>query len=1157
MAETISSASTSQWFVPVAAALAGKVGRPSVTGLHGSTSGLALTTLLQPQSGKLGNRSWLIITGSDETAERLFDDLHFFHDLVGLSTASLALFPKWETLPYEGSAPHVSLIARRMNTLHHIRTTPQTCLVTSLAALMQRLLPVAAFTGTTLQFKRGGTVEREILTRGLLRLGYRQVSVVEIPGEFSIRGGIVDIFSTAYAEPLRVEFLGETIDSLRLFDPATQKSTAKLDRAMVLPAREYLRAEDSLDDLAPIPADAEWRAPDLYPAMETLFDYFLEQPILVLDQPSALTGSCEDLWQKINDGYLRHADRETAVPYPAPKRLFLSWPELIDRTSGWPTLALELLTPSDASWNPVQAFPAQAPASAGLAARGMPFSQTLTIMDRLREDCRVVLVARSQGQVARLLALLREHDVPAMEWATGTWTTSGKTKAPFFVLHGDLSSGFLAPDLRLAILTEEELFAKGARHKPHAKSKAATFLSSLEDLNVGDFVVHVQHGIARYQGLKRLSVQDFDSDYLILEFAGGDKLYVPLEKLSHVQRYSGGEGHGPRLERLGGANWAKTTARVKKDIEEMAHELIDLYANRELVTRNAYGFDSTMYREFETAFEYEETEDQLKAIEDITRDMESSRPMDRLVCGDVGYGKTEVAMRAAFKAVEANHQVAVLVPTTLLAHQHYDNFVERFAPFPARVALLSRFQSPKEAKAILKDVASGDINVVIGTHRLIQKDVLFRDLGLVIIDEEQWFGVKHKERLKQLRAQIDVLTLTATPIPRTLQMAMASVRDLSIIETPPAGRLAIRTQVVRSSDKLVREAVLRELGRGGQVYFVHNRIETMEKTGAWLHQLVPDARIVMAHGQMNAKPLEAVMLKFFHREADILIASAIIQSGIDVPTANTIIINRADMFGLAQLYQLRGRVGRSGDQAYAYFLVPDEGQLSDDAQKRLTAIQQFTELGAGFRIAAADMEIRGAGNLLGKQQSGHIAAIGLDLYMQMVEQAVQRLKGQVVEEEPEPVLRLNISAFIPDEYITDPHQRLSLYKRLSSCTQIGDLALLHGEMQDRYGMAPDSVERLYEVMQVRLQAKALRLAAIELKAHSLIVTLDAKSRVTSQAIHKLMDRYKKRICFLSPLTFELQIPHQDWCSIFQELTATLQSLRGCDTNAMLSSQSSR
>ena len=697
-------------------------------------------------------------------------------------------------------------------------------------------------------------------------------------------------------------------------------------------------------------------------------------------------------------------------------------------------------------------------------------------------------------------------------------------------------------------------FAKGARHKPQAKSKAATFLSSLEDLNVGDYVVHVQHGIAKYRGLKRLSVQDFDSDYLILEFYGGDTLYVPLDRLNQIQRYSGAEGHAPRLDRLGGTSWAKTTARVKKDIEEMAQELVDLYANRELAKRHSYGHDSTLYHEFEAAFEYEETPDQLKAIEDITRDMEASKPMDRLVCGDVGYGKTEVAMRAAFKAVEDNRQVAVLVPTTLLAHQHYDNFSERFAPFPTRVALLSRFQSPKEAKTILKEVEAGIIDVVIGTHRLLQKDVRFRDLGLVIIDEEQWFGVKHKERLKQLRAQVDVLTLTATPIP-TLQMAMASVRDLSIIDTPPAGRLSIRTQVVRSSDKLIREAILRELGRGGQIYFVHNRVETMERTGAWLQQIVPEARVVMAHGQMDAKPLEAVMLKFFRREADVLVASAIIQSGIDVPHANTIIVNRADTFGLAQLYQLRGRVGRSGDQAYAYFLVPDEGRLTDDAQKRLTAIQQFTELGSGFRIAAADLEIRGAGNLLGKQQSGHIAAIGLDLYMQMVEQAVQRLKGQIVEEEPDPTLRLNVSAFIPEDYVADPHHRLSLYKRLSSSTQVGDLALLHGEIQDRFGPPPEPVERLFEVMQIRLQAKALRLVSIELKAGAVAVTLDGKSRVPQTAIQQLMDRYKTRIRFLSPLAFELQMPHQDWASIFPELTATLQSLGVCDTNTTATSPS--
>jgi len=582
----------------------------------------------------------------------------------------------------------------------------------------------------------------------------------------------------------------------------------------------------------------------------------------------------------------------------------------------------------------------------------------------------------------------------------------------------------------------------------------------------------------------------------------------------------------------------------------MAQELAELYANREVVTRAKYGGDSTLTHEFEAAFEYEETEDQRRAIEDIARDLESPRPMDRLVCGDVGYGKTEVAMRAAFKAVEDNRQVAVLVPTTILAQQHYDNFSQRFAPFPARVAMLSRFQTLKETAAILKDLAAGTVDVVIGTHRLLQKDVLFRNLGLVVIDEEQWFGVRHKERLKQLRTQVDVLTLTATPIPRTLQMAMSSLRDLSIIETPPAGRLAIKTQVLRYHETAIREAIIRELGRGGQVFFVHNRVQTMERMGAKLQALVPEARVAMVHGQMDARLLGAVMLKFLRRETDVLVTSAIIQSGLDVPNANTILIHRADTFGLAQLYQLRGRVGRSGHQAYAYFLTPEEGELTPDAQKRLVAIQEFTELGSGFRIAATDMEIRGAGNLLGKQQSGHIAAVGLDLYLKMVEQAVQQLKGTVVEEEPDPTLHLNVSAFIPEDYVGDAHQRLSLYKRLASCRQVGDLALLHGEIQDRYGTLPEPVERLFEVMQIRLLAQALRLASVEVKPGppaAVILAFDPKAAIPAGGIRQVMDRYQRRFRLLSPLSFDVQLPQPDWASVFSELTATLQTLAVCDT----------
>ncbi len=1135
-------------------ALRGAAGRPCLTGLHGSATAFALTLLAQRQ-----DRSWLIVSASDEDAERLHDDLTFFHQMLGLSTDPLALFPEWETLPYESTAPLVQLVARRMRTLHRLTTGERTLLVTSVPALLHRLLPRAVLAEACLRLKPGGTMEREALITRLLRLGYRRTSVVDIPGEFSIRGGIVDIYSTAYDEPLRLELLGDTIESVRLFDQATQKSVATRDHAWVLPARELLhldgRPESPDTGLDALPPDAEWRGPDVYGQMDTLPEYFSTPPILVFDNPPALARKASEFWEELEDAHARHSGKQDREPYPEPDRLFLTWEEVPALSASWPCLATAPIASLDESWQPAMTFPVHSPASAGLAQRGTPFTETLAILNRLRNNGPVLLVARSRGQVDRLLALFGEHDLPAARWTPQRWTPTQRgagapQKPPFYLLQGDLSAGLIFDKERLTIVTEEELFAKGARHRPPPKSKSAAFLSSLEDLNEGDFVVHVQHGIGRYRGLRRLTVQEFESDFLILEFGGGDTLYVPLDRLNQIQRYSGAEGHVPRLDRLGGSSWARTTARVKKDIEEMAQELVELYANREVVQRTGYGGDSTLTHEFEAAFEYEETEDQHRAIEEIKRDLESPKPMDRLVCGDVGYGKTEVAMRAAFKAVEDNRQVAVLVPTTILAQQHYDNFSQRFAPFPARVAMLSRFQSAKEARAILKDLAAGTVDVVIGTHRLLQNNVQFRNLGLVIIDEEQWFGVRHKERLKQMRTQVDVLTLTATPIPRTLQMAMSSLRDLSIIETPPAGRLAIKTQVLRYHETAIREAILRELGRGGQVFFVYNRVQSLERMGARLQALVPEARMVMAHGQMDARLLESVMLTFLRREADVLVTSAIIQSGLDVPNANTILVHRADTFGLAQLYQLRGRVGRSGQQAYAYFLTPEEGELTPDAQKRLVAIQEFTELGAGFRIAAADMEIRGAGNLLGRQQSGHIAAIGLDLYLKMVEQAVTQIKGTVVEEEPEPTLHLNVSAFIPEEFVGDSHQRLSLYKRLSSCRQVGDLALLHGEIQDRYGTLPEPVERLFEVMQVRMLAQTLRVAQVDVKPGppaTVTLTFDPKATVPEAGIRTIMDRYQRRFRLRSPLSFELQLPQPGWASVFSELTATLQTLAVCDT----------
>ncbi len=1094
------------------------------------------------------DQSWLIITESEPNATQLFQDLQFYHSVFGMPSEHLVHFPQWASLPYQSSLPPTDVLAQRACALHRLVTGKPTILVTSVLALLQKVLPQNVFFDACFSFGIGEVYEHEPLIARLLRLGYRRVSLVEIPGEFSVRGGIMDIFSTAFDNPLRVEFLGDTIESLRMFDPSTQESIQNLKEAWVLPVREYLIPEHNTKQTSsPLSSDAEWYAPNLYDSMESITDYFQESPHVVLHHPQTLENAAATCWDEILEIWAQQESSSTAPDtssYPEPDRLYHLYEDIIAKMTPWPTLGIDAIAPAQSeNWQEVIPFPVQSANSVGLGLRGVPLKENLDKLDQLRSQGPVFLIARSSGQVERLLGLLSEQGYSASSWNPSLSTTRFPgEKFPFYCVQGELSSGLITHEGRLAFITEEELFGKGVRHRPQPKTRVAKFLSSLDDLQEGDLVVHVHHGISRYQGLRRLSVQDFESDYLLLQFAGTDTLYVPLERLSEIQPYHGVDQRTPKLDKLGGTSWARTKAKVKKSIEDMAEELVALYANREIARRPVYTPDTMLTHEFEAAFDYEETSGQLKAIEDIYRDMESPKPMDRLVCGDVGYGKTEVAMRAAFKAVQNNRQVAVLVPTTLLAQQHFETFSLRFAPFPVRVGMLTRFQSAAECKAVLREIAAGTMDIVIGTHRLLTKDVTFKNLGIVITDEEQWFGVRHKERLKQLRTQVDVLTLSATPIPRTLQMALSGVRDLSVIESPPSGRLAIQTQVLRFDATVIREAIHRELGRGGQVFYLHNRIETMERTGTWLQNLIPEARVVIAHGQMNERLLESVMLKFFHHEADVLVATAIIQSGLDIPNANTILIDRADLFGLAQLYQLRGRVGRGGQQAHAYFFVPNEETLSTDAQKRLTAIQEFTELGSGFRIAAADMEIRGAGNLLGKQQSGNIAVVGLDLYLHMVEQAVQQLKGQVVEEIAEPTLHLNVSAYIPEDYVEDTHQRLSLYKRLSSSEEISDLALLHGETQDRYGPLPDPVERLYEVMQVKLLAKALKLESVEIQGRSIIIVFHEQAKLPDEGIQWLLDRSKDHIQFLSPLAFQHEMSTENWDVMYGELNTILQGL---------------
>jgi transcription-repair coupling factor (superfamily II helicase) len=709
-------------------------------------------------------------------------------------------------------------------------------------------------------------------------------------------------------------------------------------------------------------------------------------------------------------------------------------------------------------------------------------------------------------------------------------------------MTGRLSAGFSWPVLSLVVITDEEIFGSKV-HRPKAvRSKAAPFLSTFKELKPGDFVVHTDYGVGEYQGLSHITVDGFETDFLTLRYEPDAKLHVPLSALDKVQKYIGAEGAQPKVDRLGAPTWARTKERVKKDILQMAQELVKIYAAREAMHRPPLGPPDNLYREFESAFPYEETPDQEAAIEDVLGDMQKERPMDRLVCGDVGFGKTEVALRAAFKAVEDGFQAAVIVPTTLLADQHFRTFSERVAPFSIRVDMMSRFRTKAEQKETLKGMKSGTVDIVIGTHRLLQKDIAFRNLGLLVIDEEHRFGVKHKERIKEFKKLVDVLTLTATPIPRTLHMSLAGIRDLSIIQTPPLDRQAIQVILARFGKRVIREAIVKEIERGGQVFFVQNRVQGIERMAATIQNLVPEARIGVAHGQMKEDEIEEVMAKFVAGSLNVLVTTTIIESGIDIPNANTIIINHADRFGLAQLYQIKGRVGRSRQKAYAYLLTPADEALSDVARTRLRAIQELSELGAGFRIAAQDLETRGAGNLLGKQQSGHIAAVGIDLYTQMMEDAMAELRGEESAGEPDTQINLRASAFIPESYIGDMSLRLAAYKEISSAGDESEVSLIAADLRDRYGPLPEPAENLLTIMSVKILAKAAMVSRIDGGARAVTITFSEDARISPDKIMALLKRNQGRIKLIPEFTLQLAIADETLKTASEAVRKCLQQL---------------
>lgn len=1065
--------------------------------LYGATRGLITARAAAGAHGPL-----LLVCEDVREAEALTAEIRFF---AAGKNLTVSFFPDWETLPYDVFSPHQDIISDRLATLVRLPDMENGVVVTAAQTLMQRLPPVEYVSGGALMLDTGQQLDIDALRGRLEKAGYRAVSQVMEHGEFAVRGALVDVFPMGSQSPFRIDLFDDEIESLRAFDPETQLTTEKLDRIRMLPAREFPMDEAAIREFrrryrqafegdpqqseiyravsdGNQPGGIEYYLPLFFDETATLFDYLPNVATVALTDSAR--AAVDEHWEEVATRFeQRGHNRER--PLLPPEAIALE-PTAVDTAldrHGQVTLERNEGA-DDPEAAPVVNFPTRRPPRLPLDHRAADPARDLTaFLDDF--DGAVLIAAESPGRREALVDILADRDrkpTPVDDWPDflGNTPTVG-------ICVADLAEGLILPEESLAIVAEPQLF--GERVRQRRRRRAArdpeTIVRDLTDLTEGAPVIHEEHGVGRYMGLQTLDVGKDPTEFLTLEYAGGDKLYVPVSSLNLISRYTGTSPENAPLHRLGSDQWDKARKRAAKKARDVAAELLDIYARRAARKGLAFRVDEQERRAFEEAFPFEETPDQATAIENVIDDLKSTQPMDRVVCGDVGFGKTEVALRAAFVAVQAGKQVAVLVPTTLLARQHYDTFLDRFADWPVKIRSLSRLGSSKDKNAALAGLEDGTVDIVIGTHKLLSRDVHFKDLGLVIIDEEHRFGVRHKERLKQLRAEVDVLTLTATPIPRTLNMSLAGMRDLSIIATPPAERLSVKTFVNEWSDGLIREACLREIRRGGQVYVLHNEVRTIDRTASRLRELVPEARVEVAHGQMRESEMERVMLDFYHRRANVLVCSTIVESGIDIPTANTIIINRADKFGLAQLHQLRGRVGRSHHRAYAYLLTPPRSAMTADAIKRLEAIESLEDLGAGFALSTHDLEIRGAGELLGDEQSGQIQEVGFSLFTELLERAVKSLKAG---EEPDlerpldhgPEVELGVPALLPADYVPDVHTRLTLYKRIASAEDREALRELQVEMIDRFGLLPEYAKNLFSTAEVRLLAQPLGIRRVEL-----------------------------------------------------------------------------
>ncbi len=1043
-----------------------------------------------------------LVVPADVDVEQFVADTRFFVGALQVLTDAAAAdqvlpFPSQEVDPYRGLTPHLEVASARARALFALAARTAKIVIASSRALIPTLSAPERFASAGGILRPGDDIAPGDLGERLARAGFTPQDPVDEHGEFFVRGGVVDIYPASEAQPVRLEFIGDTIESLRRYDAATQRSLVALDQIQIIPQRELLEDPAAADD------------PTKNDRSSHIIDY------VRLAGAQVMTFEMDDVEMRgieLEDQWRKSAEEAVGRGRQAPplESLALPWTAISPwLKSGRHITQLDL----DGAAGTTHVSCQPAPEFKGRIADWVDEIRAA----RSRSET-IVFVAASSGRAERTIELLADYEIRAR--AVGESDDLFATAV--LVTVGHLSKGFKLPAASLQVYSEADLFDEDRRAHERRKSATSTFLSDFRDLKVGDLVVHVDNGIGRFVGLKQISMGPGTDphEFMELRYSGEDKLFVPVERLDLVQKYTGGST--PALDKLGGTTWEKAKTRVKKAMRDMAEELLKLYAARKATGGYAFSADTHWQQEFNDAFEYDLTPDQKSATADITRDMESNIAMDRLLCGDVGYGKTEVAMRAAFKAVMDGKQVAFLAPTTVLAFQHDKTLKERFAGFPVRIDVVSRFRSKQEQKDILAKLSAGQLDIIVGTHRILSKDVIFKDLGLLVVDEEQRFGVTHKERIKQMRKRVDVLTMTATPIPRTLNMSLAGIRDMSVIETPPRDRLSIQTHVVRFDQDIIQKAIGNEIERGGQVFFVHNRVESIFSIANLITRLVPNARVAVGHGQMGDDELENVMVDFVAKKFDVLVATTIIENGLDIPNANTMIVNRADRYGLAQLYQLRGRVGRSDRRAYAYMLVPPDETLSPIARRRLAAIREFSDLGSGFRIAALDLEIRGAGNLLGGEQSGHIEAVGFDMYMKLLEDTIKQLKGEDIDDERRATVNLRLDFKIEDTVIGDMNQRLSVYRRMAAVRSLEELDKLLDELRDRYGSPTDSILNLGEFARVRVMADSIGLESIEREGKTVMLKFRPDAKLDPVYLFKVV-KERGDLLLLPPAILKLDL----------------------------------